>query len=146
MQMQNWKTPLKKSKEVLEESEFQMIAFLQGSLEKLEFSIGFWYPTPSLKELQMHNFDFSKTKVKVAIEELDHESLEGEFWSPLATLQDMDMSIAFFHTSLREEEVEYKVVMEETKLPYPSDLFEKIHTSDGLILSSNLQELPTSIS
>ncbi len=126
--------PLKKSKEVLEESEFQTTGFLQGSLEKLEFSDGFWYPTPSLKELQMHSSDFSKTKATAAAEELDHESLEGEFWSPSATLQDLDMSTAFFQTSLREEEVEYEVAVEETELPYPSDLFEEIHTSDGLIL------------
>ncbi|CAM6035148.1 unnamed protein product [Sphagnum compactum] len=126
--------PLKKSKEVLEESEFQMTGFLQGSSEKLEFSDGFWYPTPSLKELQMHSFDFSKTKATAAAEELDHESLEGEFWSPSATLQDLDMSTAFFQTSLREEEVEYEAAVEETELPYPSDLFEEIHTSDGLIL------------
>ncbi|CAK9864142.1 unnamed protein product [Sphagnum jensenii] len=126
--------PLKKSKEVLEESEFQMTGFLQGSLEKLEISDGFWYPTPSLKELQMHSFDFSKTKATAAAEDLDHESLEGEFWSPSATLQDLDMSTAFFQTSLREEEVEYEAAVEETELPYPSDLFEEIHTSDGLIL------------
>jgi len=126
--------PLKKSKEVLEESEFQMTGFVQGSLEKLEFSDGFWYPTPSLKELQMHRFDFSKTKATAAAEELDHESLESEFWSPSATLQDLDMSTAFFQTSLREEEVEYEAAVEETELPYPSDLFEEIHTSDGLIL------------
>jgi hypothetical protein len=71
--------------------------------------------------------------------------LEGELWSPSTTLQDLDMSIAFFQTWLRKEEVEYKAAVEEIEFPYPSNLFEEIHISDGLILSSNLQELLTSI-
>ncbi len=105
----------------------------EALLENIEYLDGVQYPPQSLTQLQICKINSSKMEAAAA-EELDHEASECEFWSPSEILlQELEKSTALFQNQLSREVKESDISVEETELPYPSDLFGDNLHSDGII-------------